>query len=146
MDSWVNDSFYSHFPSYSDQSRREFLAKARQLEYQNYLLRLADIDDLSSSRASKRDASSGMQSRRLRLPSVDVNKNLVDHSMSTEVPMAQKKQQDPFFIESYERDGLMNEIDTLDLPDIFNENVIKARNKQIAKVFQLFFIEIELFG
>lgn len=40
---WITDKFYSHFPSYTDQSarRREILAESRRQEYQNYLKQMS---------------------------------------------------------------------------------------------------------
>lgn len=66
---WVTDKFYSHFPSYTDQSarKREILVESRRQDYQNYLKQML-LNDLS---ANKRQTDNHHSIRKL-------NQNLFD--------------------------------------------------------------------
>lgn len=52
----VTDKFYSHFPSYTEQQRREreLLAQNRRKDYQNYLKQMSLNDDIISRTAIER--------------------------------------------------------------------------------------------
>lgn len=52
----VTDKFYSHFPSYTEQQKRERenLAQSRRKDYQNYLKQMSMNDDIISRSAIRR--------------------------------------------------------------------------------------------
>lgn len=118
MDQWVTDKFYSHFPSYSgEKSRRELLDKDRHDEYNLYLSRLASAENAFTSRnvaTSKRE-----QAERDALRSA---------SKAPSEVLTKRNSND-----LSERDmSLWNE--NMDLPGIFNEEIIKQRNRRVVEV------------
>lgn len=133
MDSWVTDGFYSHFPSYSQQpTRREALAKARQLDYQTFLSRVSPQKGKSDGKAQKRHTTNESQSKRQKiptnekrnekLPKLDTNRtddNNGESDMSSRVEV---------------KNRFLDELENMNLPDIFNEQMINERNQKMKEV------------
>lgn len=115
MEQWATDKFYSHFPSYSgEKSKRKLLDKDRQDEYNLYLSRLASAGTESTRSKhvrAERDEPRSISDRR--------NEVLLKRNSN----------------EMSERDtSLWNE--NMDLPGIFNEELIKQRNRRVVEVGQ----------
>lgn len=114
----MTDKFYSHFPSYSgEKSRRELLDKDRHDEYNLYLSRLASAENTFTTRnvAATKNAQAERDEQR------SVSK------APSEVLMKRNSN------EMSERDmSLWNE--NMDLPGIFNEEIIKQRNRRVVEV------------
>lgn len=112
----MTDKFYSHFPSYSgEKSKRESLDKDRQDEYNQYLSRLASAGNVSSR-------------------NVAANKNVRaerDVQLSTRNEDSMKRNSN----DMCER-GMPLSKENMDLPGIFNEEIIKLRNHRVAEVSQ----------
>lgn len=126
MDSWVTDGFYSHFPSYSQQpTRREALAKARQLEYQTYLSRVTPPKAKSDGKAQKRHTSNDNNSKTLndipndKLPKLDANTADDCNGESSRVE---------------HKNRFLDDLEKMNLPDIFNEERINERNQKFSEV------------
>lgn len=154
MDSWVTDSFYSHFPSYSNQrTQREALAKTRQLEYQTYLSRLSTKNAFSDGKSTKRNTTTNRHHKRQKLPASKQAANEqvlpIEEEKTTKTTITATNHEvnanvnddtdyHPELIKQMERDEnrtkFLNELEKMNLPDIFNEDVINARNKRIAEV------------
>lgn len=138
MDSWATDGFYSHFPSYSQQpNRREALAKARQLDYQTFLSRISPLKNASNTKAhakrydgqSKRPKKSTNSSPNdNKLPKLDMH--IVNGNNSTEHATLSGRTTN----RSKERNEYVNGLENMDLPDIFNDERISARNEKMAVV------------
>lgn len=133
MDSWVTDGFYSHFPSYSQQpTRREALAKARQLDYQTFLSRAEPRKAKPDGKGQKRHTTNENSSKRQKpttndtpndkLPKLDTistNNNDGKANMSSRV---------------VNKNRFLDELEKMDLPDIMNEETINDRNQKLAEV------------
>lgn len=144
MDPWATDSFYSHFPSHSNQrTQREILAKTRQIEYQTYLSRLAD----NTAKTSKRSTSINRLHKRQKLPvqngaakervspvkeaTATASKPQINTINETDhLPSLQQQQMD----RDEERNRFLRELEKTKLPYIFNDDAINARNRRIAEV------------
>lgn len=116
MEQWVTDKFYSHFPSYSgEKSRRKLLDKDRQDEYNLFLSRLSSADNASKQVRTERD------------------EQYVASNRSNEVLSKQSSN------ELSKRDvSLWNE--NMDLPGVFNEEIIKKRNRRVEEVIRQIFL------
>lgn len=133
MDSWVTDGFYSHFPSYSQQpTRREALAKARQLDYQTFLSRAvpqkAKLDGKGQKRhttnenSNKRQKATTNDTPNDKLPKLDtVSMNDNDGAVKISSRVVNKNR-------------FLDELEKMDLPDIINEETINDRNQKLAEV------------
>lgn len=145
MDSWVTDTFYSHFPSYGDQkTQRDILLKSRHLEYQNHLHQLAAIEKLSAVRASKRFSANNNQMKRPKIPDepidnaavIQINERNLQHQNDNMSLV--RREHDALFVESCDRDDsrnrFLNELQNMDLPDMFNDVAIEARNRRTIEV------------
>lgn len=119
MDQWVTDKFYSHFPSYSgEKSRRKVLDKDRHDEYNLYLSGLASTDSAIRRQCAK---NTQVREERAEQPSISNRQN--------------ERQMRRNSNEISERDSsLWNE--NMDLPGIFNEEMINLRNRRVAEVRQ----------
>lgn len=132
MDSHEIDKFYSHFPSYSGEtSRRKLLDKDRQDEYKHYLSRLASAEKASEKFAISRNVRNELSSRQ----KVTVAERDEPHSVSNrehDILMHRNCQ------DMNERDMMrakyLQNLQNMDLPDIFNDEIIKQRNRRIAEV------------
>lgn len=135
MDSWVTDGFYSHFPSYSQQpTRREALAKARQLDYQTFLSRAAPRNANSDGKGQKRHTTNENNSKR--------QKATTNHTPNDKLPKL-----DTVKMNDNDGDGeanictrvvnknrFLDELEKMDLPEIMNEATISDRNQKLAEV------------
>lgn len=134
MDSWASDGFYSHFPSYSQQpTRREALARARQLDYQTFLSRVSPGKSKTDGKAQKRHTTNDGQSKRQKIPTTNrtpneklpklnanaVNENNIEGDMQSG---------------GVNKDHYLDELEKMDLPDILNEETINERNLKLAEV------------
>lgn len=134
MDSWVNDGFYSHFPSYSQRpSRQEELARARQLEYQTFLSRVTPIKSKSNGKAQKRHTPNDNSSKRPKIPTTNdtPNDKLPKLDIST---VAERNEQFDSSSRFQNKNRFQDELETMDLPDIFNDQMIRERNQKLAEV------------
>lgn len=151
MDSWATDGFYSHFPSYSQQpNRREALAKARQLDYQTFLSRISPLKHVSHVKLQKRHIANDGQTKKLKNPtniSPNTNHNnempkldmhIVNENDSTEQAVISGHSTN----RSKERNEFVNGLEEMDLPDIFNDERISARNDRNAEVNYFFSISL----
>lgn len=141
MDSWVNDSFYSKFPSYSEQAnRREALAKARQLEYQTYLSRVSSNSPKTNTKSNKRTSINDKNLKRPKIPTIQnvtVNKpsplkqksKIIVQNVSE---IATNDVDDD--IRSERTDEFLNQLEQKPVPEIFDEESIRARNEKMAEV------------
>lgn len=134
MDSWASDGFYSHFPSYSQQpSRREALAKARQLEYQTFLDRVTPRQNKSDVKAQKRHTTNESSCKRQKVPTKDnklpklVTNTVDEHNES--IDMSSRCEN---------KNRFLDELENLDLPDIFNDQMMRERNQKLAEVCRPF--------
>lgn len=132
MDSWVSDKFYSHFPSYSEQkTHREVLAKSRQLEYQEYL---NDKSPQTKNKSQKRLPTNTKTSKRPKVPTknydsiVTQNKLDADDNYSNDDVVKENNNDD----ESTQR--FLRKLEEMNVPDIFNDDMIRARNEKVAEV------------
>lgn len=117
MDQWVTDKFYSHFPSYSgEKSRRKILDKDRQDEYNHYLSTLAPTESALSRHCATNTQFQEERDKQLSIPNRQNERKIRRNSN-----------------EISERDSsLWNE--NMDLPGIFNEEIINLRNRRVAEV------------
>lgn len=144
MDSWATDGFYSHFPSYSQQpNQREVLAKARQRDYQAFLNHISpkkivshatlqkrhNINDGQQKRSKKPTATSPPQTKRNELPKLDIH--IVNANATSTEPAAMTGSSTDT---RKARNDFVNELEQMDLPDIFNDERISARNEKMAEV------------
>lgn len=116
MEQWVTDKFYSHFPSYSgEKSRRKLLDKDRQDEYNLFLSRLSSADNASKQVRTERD------------------EQYVASNRPNEILPKQSSN------EMSKRDtSLWSE--NMDLPGVFNEEIIKQRNRRVEEVIRRNFL------
>lgn len=133
MDSWASDKFYSHFPSYSEQrTHREALARSRQLEYQAYLNNTANKSVQTKHKTHKRLPAKTKISKRPKIPTTNydsiVEQNELDKNYSDEVEVNENNNYD----ESTQR--FLKKLEEMSVPDIFNDDMIKARNEKVAEV------------
>lgn len=152
MDSWATDSFYSHFPSYSQQAnRREVLAKARQLDYQTFLSRISPLKNVSNVKSQKRATVIDGQNRKSKktpnasttsspntnykneMPKLDMH--FVSENDSTEHAAIISGRSTN---RSKDRNDFVNGLEEMDLPDIFDDKQISVRNEKLAEVSDKF--------
>ena len=138
MDSWVTDGFYSHFPSYSQQpSRREALAKARQLEYQTFLSRVSPGKCKTDGKAQKRHTTNNCHSKRPKIPANDTMRNdklpKLDTKQTTTTTDDNNGESD-LSSRVEVKNRFLDELENMDLPDIFNEQSINKRNQKLKEV------------
>lgn len=142
MDSWVTDGFYSHFPSYSQQpSQRELLAKTRQLEYQTFLSRISPQKNISHAKLhQKRHTESQtkkpkepinitLNTKNNELPKLDIH--IVNENNSSQEKTAKGGNSTN---RTKDRNAFVKGLEKMDLPDIFNDERISARNEKLAEV------------
>lgn len=133
MDSWATDGFYSHFPSYSQQpNRREALAKARQQDYRTFLSRLSpQKGEKSHKRFTVHDEHAMTKTKTTtmnhipndELPKLDLYTNDDDSSSGSGTSSL-----------TTSRDRFVNELERMNLPDIFNEETVLERNQKLIEV------------
>lgn len=154
MDSWATDSFYAHFPSYSQQkNRREALAKARQIDYQTFLNRISPLKNVSRVKLQKRHIANDGQTKKSIKPTniapITNNQNEMpkldmhfvnDENDSTEQVVMSGHSTN----RSKDKDEYVNGLEEMDLPDIFNDTRISARNERLAEASEQFFFVILL--
>lgn len=122
MDQWVTDKFYSHFPSYSgEKSRRKILDKDRQDEYNLYLSSLASM------------ASSGSAFRRQCAKNTQVRE---ENNEPTSIPNRQNERRIRRNSDQISEQDMSLWNENMDLPGIFNEEMINLRNRRVAEVSQ----------
>lgn len=121
----MTDKFYSHFPSYSgEKSRRKILDKDRQDEYNIYLSSLASMASTGS--ALRRQCVKNTQVREVR---EEKDEPSSISNRQNEIRIRRNSDQ------ISEQDmSLWNE--NMDLPGIFNEEMINLRNRRVAEVSQ----------
>lgn len=134
MDSWVTDGFYSHFPSYSQQpTRREALAKARQLEYQTFLSRVSPGKGKPDGKAKKRHTTNDCQNKRQKIPTNE--KQIVDKLPKIDANTTDDTNGESEMSSRIEvKNRFLDELENMDLPDIFNEQSINERNQKLKEV------------
>lgn len=106
MDQWVTDKFYSHFPSYSGEKSRRKLLDKDRQDEYNRYL-----SRLGSAKNAFADEQHSMSKRGKEIPTGRSSKDMSERDMS-----------------------LWNE--NMDLPGIFNEEIIKQRNRRVIEVRQ----------
>lgn len=133
MDSWVTDGFYSHFPSYSQQpTRREALAKARRLDYQTFLSRVTPRKTKSDGKAPKRHTSNDIHNNRQKTTMSDTPNDKLPKLDTTNTIDSNNELNESTRVEHKNR--FLDDLEKMELPDIFNEETINERNKKLAEV------------
>ncbi|XP_055297512.1 inner centromere protein A [Sitodiplosis mosellana] len=131
MDSWASDGFYSHFPSYSQQpSRREALAKARQLEYQTFLSRVSPRKGKIDGKAQKRHTTNESQCKRPKIPTNDTMQKNELPKLDTKHTADDNNGESDSSSRVEVKNKFLDELENMDLPDIFNEQSINERNQK----------------
>lgn len=153
----VTDKFYSHFPSYTEQQKREreLLAQNRRKDYQNYLKQMPLNDDIISRSAIRRS---------LRKPAVNVENETTKNRSGGETIVTRAiiesrsrkirwvlnwwtDSNQPFCVflfffffifvgthsNTLRRKSSMDS-PNMDLPDIFDDNAIRERNRKVIEV------------
>lgn len=141
MDS--SDKFYSHFPSYSEQSRkREALAKEQKLDYQAYLKRVTSNKNNRDQLFGKIKKSSTPHddSRKPKIPR-NQEKTVNDSPISIKKrgAVSQNDTKDGTNERQKNKEQFLNEWEKMNLPEIVDGNAINARNRRIAEVKEFFF-------
>lgn len=134
---WVTDKFYSHFPSYSsEEQKRDSLAKEKKLEYQAYLSRVASN---TPNGKSKRSTDSEKSTKRLKIPTVsdaEINKHPESDMKCNKI--AQNGTLADEWSDNKKRDEskhkYLDKLEKMNLPEIFDADLIDARNHKMAEV------------
>lgn len=132
---WVTDKFYSHFPSYSsEKQKRDSLAKEKKLEYQAYLSRVA----LNTPNGkSKRSSDAGKSTKRLKIPTFS-DEMANKHTEMKCNKFAQNGTLPDEWADDKKRDEskhkYLDKLEKMNLPEIFDADLVKARNDKMAEV------------
>lgn len=133
----ITDKFYSHFPSYSEQStKREALAKARQLEYQTYLSRIASNGQNSNGKSNKRITAHDKHTKRPKLP-INHDEKESPKLNGKHVSVAQTEATNgakAAKVREMTKEKFLDGVENMNLPEIFDEDRINARNRRMAEV------------
>lgn len=135
MDSWVTDGFYSHFPSYSQQpTRQQALAKARQYEYQTFLSRVTPKKTKCNGKAQKRHTTIENHLKRQKTPTKHTSPNDKLPNLDTNAAAHNGSEEFEMHNRFENKNRFQDELETMDLPDIFNDQMIRERNQKLAEV------------
>ncbi|XP_031628071.1 uncharacterized protein LOC116343897 [Contarinia nasturtii] len=134
MDQWVTDGFYSHFPSYSQQpTRREALAKARQLDYQTFLSRISPTKIKADGKGQKRHTPNDNNTKRQKIPSNDVPNDKLPKLDTKSIDDTDTNGESDASCRVEIKNRFLDELEKMDLPDIINEQSIKKRNQKLKE-------------
>lgn len=135
MDSWVTDGFYSHFPSYSQQpTRREALAKARQLDYQTFLSRISPTKIKIDGKGQKRHTTNDNSSKRQKIPTNDIPNDKLPKLDTKSIDDVDTNGESDVSCRVEVKNRFLDELEKMELPDIINEQTIRKRNQKLKEV------------
>lgn len=124
--SWVTDKFYSHFPSYSDQSlQRVLLSKSRKQDYQNYLSRVA----VGPKKSFKRGSNVTQKANKV---------NVIDENRQTDDESTDGVSKSKLNREMSSKQKAIHDRKHINLPDILDENKVHERNQRMVEVSSSF--------
>lgn len=128
-----SDKFYSGFPSYNDQaSKRQALAKARQIEYQTFLQNQSKGKPTpTKSKLGRHEVKEQKSPKQVK--HTNAHENGADHGSGEAV--------DSYSAEDSEadlrsRDFYLKKLAKMSVPEIFSDVKIHARNQQAEEVYK----------
>lgn len=126
-----SDKFYSGFPSYNDQaSKRQALAKARQVEYQTFL---QNQSKGKSTPAKNKFVRHTVKEKKSPKPVKHINahENGTSHGSTAAVDTNSTENSSS---DLRSREFFLKKLAKMNGPDIFNDVKINARNRQVEEV------------
>lgn len=151
---WVTDKFYSHFPSYTDQQQRKraILIETRKQDYQNYLKQMSTNDvaghrkyPLNSHRKSN-GIENGTHEHQASGETF-ITRAIIETSGSSlrknwiEFWILITRMIDWFLIGKVDsergRSSRLRDSKHMDLPDIFDDEAIRERNRKVVEVIKV---------
>lgn len=128
-----SDKFYSGFPSYGEhESKRNALAKARQLEYQTFLLNKNKGKPTPTKNRHGRQLKQAKQiaTRENGVENGYNEKLIKKEAISTEMDHNEENTSNGLTV----REKYVKKLEKMSAPDIFNDVRIDARNRQFEEV------------
>lgn len=130
-----SDKFYSGFPSYNDQaSKRQALAKARQIEYQTFLQNQSKGKPTPTKSKLGRAAAVKEKKSPKQVRHTNAHENGADHEPNAEVADSYSAEDSEADMRS--RDFYLKKLAKMSVPEIFSDVKIHARNQQAEEVYR----------